>query len=341
MADDSNEAMDQLTAHLDRGWDLAMRGDLDGAQLSAEKSLELDAESPEARNLLGFVLNAQGHPEDAIEQFTAALELDESYVDAMLNAADVLLFPLRDFDEALRWVDEALDWLEEDETDLRTDALLLRFDVLMARGDREAAERVAKQLPEGPFENPQLYLQVGRARFDAGDVEAAEPLVRRAIDQGTTTGDAFHSLGMVLEAKGDRRGALVSFLSARDLDLASPQPPWAIERGLFERLVRAALDRLSPEASAALEGALVVVTDAPGAEVVADGVDPRLSLLLDDVSAEGPPRVGRIFVYQRNVERAAAGMLYIEEEILRGLADELRAVFPGAFADEDAGGLDA
>src|SRR5262249_61572725 len=34
--------MDQFSAHLDRGWDLIHRGDLAGAQRSAEKSLELD-----------------------------------------------------------------------------------------------------------------------------------------------------------------------------------------------------------------------------------------------------------------------------------------------------------
>ena len=45
--------MDQFAAHLDRGWDLVSRGDLAGALVSAEKSLELDAASPEAHNLLG------------------------------------------------------------------------------------------------------------------------------------------------------------------------------------------------------------------------------------------------------------------------------------------------
>ena len=34
--------MDQLTAHLDRGWDLAQQGDVRGAEASARQALEID-----------------------------------------------------------------------------------------------------------------------------------------------------------------------------------------------------------------------------------------------------------------------------------------------------------
>lgn len=328
MDDDAHEPMDQLTAHLDRGWDLAARGDFAGAQLSAEKSLELDEGSPEACNLLGYVLAAQGRAEEALEHFRTAIELDESYVDAMLNAAELLHRSVRDDEEALRLIDEALDWLEEDETDLRTEALLLRFDVYFAHGDREGAERVARLLPDGPFETAELDLQVGRARFEVGDVAGAEPLIRRAVEASPPSADAYYYMGLILEAKGDRRGALVGLLSARDLDLASPMPPWALPRDQFERRVQSALQRLEPAAASAVEGALVVITDLPGAEVVADGVDPRLGVLLDDLQPEGPPRVGRLFFYQRNIERMASGLLDVEDEIVRSLEEEVAAAFP-------------
>lgn len=327
--DDANEPMDQLTAHLDRGWDLVSRGDLAGALLSAEKSIELNEESPEAHNLLGYVYQAQGRPDDAIEEYKQALELDEGYVDAMLNAAEVLLHPIGDADAALAYADEALDWLTEEEVDLRADALLLKVDALLAKNDREGAQRVAQLLPEGPFESPALYLQVGRARFETGDVEGAEPLVRKAVEQQSPMADAFYYLGLVLEAKGDRRGALVGLLTARDLDRASPPPPWSLPHDQFERRVQSALLKLPAHLAPVLEGALVVVSDLPGAEVVAEGVDPRIAVLLDDVAPEGqPPRVGRLFVYQRNVERLAAGLLDVEDEIVHSIEAELVATYP-------------
>ena len=68
-SDDDEGPMDQLNAHLDRGWDLVSRGDLAGALRSAERSLEIDGESPEAHNLIGYVHMLEGHAEKALEHY--------------------------------------------------------------------------------------------------------------------------------------------------------------------------------------------------------------------------------------------------------------------------------
>src|SRR5688500_20088347 len=106
--------MDQFAAHLDRGWDLVVRGDLAGALLSAQKSLELDAESPEAHNLIGYIHAAEGNAEEALEHYKQAIELDETFVEAMLNAAEVMIHPIRDFDGAIGMVDDALELRSEE-----------------------------------------------------------------------------------------------------------------------------------------------------------------------------------------------------------------------------------
>lgn len=327
---DEHEPMSQLSAHLDRGWDLVSRGNLAGAMLSAEKSLEIDDESPEAHNLVGYILQAEGRAEEALDHYRLALELDESYVDAMLNAADVLIHPLGDWDGALAMVREALDWLQEDEVDERADALLLELDIHLYRGDRAAAAKVVRELPEGPFENPALLLQIGRAHLDVGDLDRAEPLLEQAIAEGPPNADAHYYRALLHEARGDSSAALVSFLQARELDAISAPTPWSLPRDHFERRVQLALQQLPEALSRALEGALVIVTDLPGAEVVADGLDPRMPVLLDAVSESdtSPAKVGRVFVYARNIERVAAGLLEIETEVARALAAELRAAFP-------------
>ena len=63
--------MDQFSAHLDRGWDLVQRGDPRGAELSARRALELDSQSPEAFNLLGYVCALKGEYEDSVWQHLA------------------------------------------------------------------------------------------------------------------------------------------------------------------------------------------------------------------------------------------------------------------------------
>jgi len=323
--------MDQFSAHLDRGWDLIHRGDLQGAQRSAEKSLEIDAESPEAYNLLGYVYAAQGDHEGALEQYRQAIALDDSFVEAMLNAAEVLIHPVHDFDAAIALIDDALEWTEGD--DEVADALLLKFDAHMHQGNREAAASLLKTLPEGPFESPRLDFLVGRAHFEVGELEGAQRYLTRAVEREGESPDTHYYMGLLLDAKGERDCATVEFLRCRELDSGAARPHWALGSGQFERHVRRAVERLDQAHRDALDGALVVVSDLPGAEVVADGVDPRASVLLDALSErEAPPRAGRVFVYQRNAERMIDAPAKLEEELVRLLQSELEATFPALAA---------
>src|SRR5689334_22591801 len=104
--------MDQLTAHLDRGWDLAHRGDSEGAATSARRALDLDQGSAEAYNLLGYAAAVQGDYESALEHYRQALTLDDTYLEAMLNLTEVYIHPLGDFPSALALCDQALELVE-------------------------------------------------------------------------------------------------------------------------------------------------------------------------------------------------------------------------------------
>src|SRR6187549_3641868 len=158
--------MDQFSAHLDRGWDLVQRGDTRGAEASARRALEIDPQSPEAFNLLGYVAALEGDPSEAIENYRQAIALDETYLEAMLNAAEVYIAPLGDFDQAIRLCDQALDLAEIDEEVI--DALLLKFDALVGKGDVDEATRVLKRVPPPPYESASQAFLVGRAYYEVG-----------------------------------------------------------------------------------------------------------------------------------------------------------------------------
>jgi tetratricopeptide (TPR) repeat protein len=322
--------MDQLTAHIDRGWDLVHRGDYRGALVSAEKGVELDAQSPEAHNLLGFVKAAQGQAEDALEHYKQALALDDTFVEAMLNAAEVLIHPLHDFDGAIDMVEEALDFAEND--DEIADALLLKYDAFMHQNDKTGAARVVASLPKGPFQSPRLDYLVGRACLEHGDQPGATRLLESAVQRSPDDPEVHYTLAMLHEARGDARATTDAFLRTRAADLAMPPMPWSLSRAAFEQVVAAAVQRLPDAMREVLSDALWIVTDAPGAEVVADGVDPRVGVLLDRTPAqarrEGEAHVTRAFVYQRNVERAAEDPEDLAEELAFLLEDELCALFP-------------
>ncbi|MDH5494049.1 MAG: tetratricopeptide repeat protein, partial [Myxococcales bacterium] len=291
---------------------------------AAEAALELEPQSPEAFNLLGFVQAAQGELDLALSSYAHAVTLDPGFFEAMLNAAELLLHPLGRLEAAHEMVDLALEQAESPEE--RADALLIRIEAFLLGGDRGAAAAAASQLPEGPLEPPHLEFAVARALFDVGDLDAARPRVLAAAQPGTKNPDAFYYLGLLLEADDDRAGSTVAFLESLGLD-ARLGPPLALRHERFERLVQGALRRLPRRLQDALEGALVVVTELPGAEVVAEGIDPRIPVLLDEVEPSEPPRARRLFVYQRNIDRVA-GPADVEDILLDVLREELLHVFP-------------
>ena len=99
-------------------------------------------------------------------------------------------------------------------------------------------------------------------------------------------------------------------------------------------MVQGALRELPKEIAQRLEGNLIMVTDLPGLEIVAEGIDPRTPLLLDEMAAPGSKSdQRRLFIYQRNIERLIRHPLELQQEVLEILKRELDAHFsrpPGA-----------
>ncbi len=329
--------MDQLSAHLDRGWDLVQQGDLTGARSSALRALELEPDAPEVHNLLGYVAALDGDCEEAIEAYEQALLLDETYVEVMLSAAELYLHPLGEYDEVLRLCDQVLELSEfEDET---LDALLLKFEALAGSKDTEAAEKVLSRLPPGPYAHPAQRFLVGRAHFELGKLDEAERLLGETIDEQPDHADAHYYFGLLQEERGDRRGAVASFLHSREIELALGAPPWTPAGETFTRFTQRAIEALAPELRRWLQDAEVYISDLPGAEVVVDGVDPRALVLLDpppppDEQSPRDPSSSpiadngvRAFLYAVNLVKAAGGLQALQSQIQQALESEIRATF--------------
>ena len=319
--------MDQFSAHLDRGWELVQRGDARGAEASARRALELDPQSPEAYNLLGYVAALQGEADEAVESYRQAIALDDTYLEAMLNAAEVYIHPLADFDEAVAMCDQALELAESDEELL--DALLLKFDALLSKGDDDEAGAVLARLPEPPYASANQAFLVGRAWYELGRIDRAAPLVEDATTKDPLHAEAFYYLGLLRDEQGDQRAATEAFLRSRQLDLESAPPAWTLPREMFAKVVADAVQVLDPVLRRYLRDASIYVGDVPGMELVADGVDPRALVLLDGLPPPEMPQTGcqRVFVYQRNVERVAGSEAQLEIEVATALEREIGGTF--------------
>jgi tetratricopeptide (TPR) repeat protein len=317
---------DQLTAHLDRGWDLAQKGDAAGAIACAKRALEIDPQSPEVHNLMGFAAALEGDAEEALDHYRQAIAFDETYFEAMLNAAEVMIAPLSDYDGAIVQIEEALDYAETDEE--IADCILLKVDAFTAKGDYEEAKRAMKMLPEGPFDAPSYLFLIGRAWYELGQLDKAAPLIEQAAKADPTNADTQYYLGLVRDEQGDAPGATEALLRSRALDSMRAAPSWAASPEAFAAVVKTAIEKLDRVLARYVREAEVYVVDLPGAELVVDGVDPRALLVLDTPPAQdGAPARVRVFVYQRNVERAAGSLEAVDSELATALEREVTAVF--------------
>src|SRR5580700_6785636 len=227
---------DQLTAHLDRGWDLAHKGDAAGATTCAKRALEIDPQSPEVHNLMGFAAALEGDADDALDHYRQAIALDETYFEAMLNAAEVMIAPLADHDGAIVQIEDALDYAETD--DEIADCILLKVDALMAKADYEEAKRTMKMLPDGPFSGPTYLFLIGRAWYELGQIDKAAPLIEQAAKADPQSADAQYYLGLVRDEQGDPHGATEALLRSRALDSGRAAPGWAPSSEAFSKVVR-------------------------------------------------------------------------------------------------------
>ena len=364
--------MDQLSAHLDRGWDLAQRGDAQGASASARRALELCPNSPEVHNLLGFVHALQGDCEEAVEAYRQATELDEGYVEAMLNAAELMVHPLGEYADALEMVECVL--TVTDYGDEVLDAYLLRIEALQLLGDNDAAKQTIERLPDGPYDNPAHNYLAGRCLLESGDLERAALLLSRALEQEPHNADAQYYFGLLCEEQGNRHAAAQALLRSRQLELEMGMPPWAPNAETFLLFTEKAIDALDEEMRAIIADAELYIADMPGPELVVDGVDPRAltvgeSILSRDNSPAGvglgerdligPARLDarlpdavtddlasaeaalaqrtpllRVFLYAMNVLRSAAGIHDVQQHITEALAQEIQVNFFGEALEE-------
>ncbi|MBK8480464.1 MAG: tetratricopeptide repeat protein [Proteobacteria bacterium] len=356
--------MDELTAHLDRGWDLLGRGDLLAARVSAERVLDLDADSPEGNTLLGAIVAADGDAEEALELFRHALEVDPENVDAMIYAADVALHPLRQYALALQYLEDAAAIASDDD---QLDLGLLRAEAHVGLGDLDHARRIVDRLPGPPYADPANLLRLGRLCVDLDRYDRAVELLQQASEQEATRVDALYFLGIVRDIGGDLEGAQACFLAVHAAEEVQPAPPWALSTEDFAAVAHEALARVPTDLGERLRAAPLHLRAMPPIELVVEGLDPRVPVLFagspagaeDSGSSPGTgsspssgpssgpstssasngrrvrresesppqPELSAIFIYQRNVERFAGFADAEGEELFRALIDEASGFF--------------
>jgi tetratricopeptide (TPR) repeat protein len=342
MTADARTEAEALADQIDKGWDQLGRGDLEAARTSADTILKLFEESPEGHALLGAIASASGEPEEALEHFQRAIELDADYLEPILFAAEVCI-DLGDTEGALALCDDA------DELELsgeeQLDVTLLRAEAYLTSGDLDSAGQMAMAIPPPPYADPKSLLRAGHVFVEVGRLEEAVEAGKRAVEIEELRCDGHYFLGQVLEVQGKHEQALDHFLLSHELESTIGEPPWAVAGEQFEKLVEEAYDELHPSLRARLNGVPRQIAELPSPELIAEGFEPRAMVyfagvpsdpLLEasgsDVPEEDPAasrrlRLTGIFVYRRNVLRFSRSLTEAGKELGAELEREARAFF--------------
>ena len=312
--------MDRLSAHLDRSWDMISRGDNASALIAARKALQLDRRNPEVHNLIGYIHALDGEFDDALESYRRAIDLDEWYLDPILNAAELLSHPDADPDEAIRLCRRAAEL--ELSSEEHADAALIEIEALFSAG-RDAEVRGRLEALDGVEALPSVYrAAIGRAFYDIGEIERAREHVEAALDADESLLDAWYCAGLIARDEGRRVDAVRAFLTVREGDLELPRVPWGAScPEETAAAVTAAIALLPEEQRRLLEGVEVCVAPYPDEAQIGDEVDPRQVVMAEHVdAARGAFR--RLWVFSLNLERTAPPN-GISEELVRALAYEI------------------
>jgi predicted Zn-dependent protease with MMP-like domain/Flp pilus assembly protein TadD len=348
MNDDDDEredrAEDPLDRHLDEAWARFKKNDLEGARISARAAAALDPQNAEVETLYGNIEAAAGDHDAALEHFQKAMKLDREYVTPMLHAAEILMWPNEEYEDALELIDRALEAAEEEEDYL--DAVLLKAEALVDMGaeDREIRETL-EELPPTAMPGPELHVRAAQLFLDLEMVDEAEEHFQQAVRLDDASADAYHGLGMVYEEREDTRAMVKAFMRVRELDLEAPPVAWTMSQDEFEKVAEDALGELPERIRELLGNVPIVAADYPSLEIVAEGNDPRMLGFFSGVpypeksNLGGVPHLDCVFLYQRNIERMCRNKSEAEREIRTTLLHETGHFFGLSEEELEAMGL--
>lgn len=295
-----------VPSRLDQAWKLLEEGEFVQARVVAHGLLDITPDSWEVYTLLGAIAWTEDKTDEAITHFEQAMELDEKAIDPLLYLID-LRTETGSAEEAIRLCDRGLELADTD--DERATFTLRKFEAIFdeGHGDIEAAREVLRTLPEGPYENAETSFVAGCAFLRAEEAASAEAHLLNAAKINIENPEVWRHLACARAMMGDTKGAARDRLAC--LGLLEHQLKGTLDPVALEAVAKRIIQELPDPAGSILRQALMTVRDLPGAELVAEGLDPRTCCIIDglgDFAGTGSAEVFLVFIYTENVAVALA-----------------------------------
>lgn len=311
--------MDRFSAHMDRSLDLVTRGKVTLALAAAHQALEISPENPEVHNLIGYVHAMSGDFDNALENYRKAIDLDEWYLEPILNAAELLVHPDADPDEAIRLCRRAA------EMDLSAqelaDVTLVEVDALLGTGREEIARERISQIDEIDSLPATYQTILGRALLDLGEIDEAKALVNRSLVLDPDVSDTWYCAGLIAREEGRRIDAVSAFLTTRELDLKLPRVPWALTVEDLDKIVGNLIVDMQQDFREMLSGTRIMVEEYPSKDQILQEIDPREVMYAQGVDP-GRRAFDTLWIFSQNLERVISP-LNMEDGLQKMIENEV------------------
>lgn len=296
-------------------------GDFETAHAALARAKRVDRKHPEVLSIEATLASIDGDIDRAMELWEEVVTALPDAAGPRVAAATLAFDAFGDPARALQLLAPALELIDDEEElhhaiIIKTSAHLALADSHAERGHEAAAESERGQaraalaeLASSVLDDTDTLLEFAVLAIDARDFARATAWIDQAQQAPEAWGDAEMARALLAEAQQDAPAVLAAWQRVRKWDDENPPESLEIAEDAIDDAVRETLAELPAPAQRHLNNVAILLEDAPAAELLGDGVDPRsLGLFAGTPLTEASlltatPTPPTIHIYVRNIER--------------------------------------
>jgi predicted Zn-dependent protease with MMP-like domain/Tfp pilus assembly protein PilF len=308
-----------------------------------DEAIRLNPSGAEARNGRGEILWDQGRADEALEEFSRAVELCADFYAGHLNRLEILVEEFGECEQALDFADELLQ--RNCDRALQAEIFYLKAKALFYLEDLDGAlfllRRAMRQGDEAGF-----YRGFeGQILFEMGRLAEAKEALELSLRLEPEVAHTLYHLALIAEHRSEFERAEELFSQAEQLQSDVYPRPVRISHEAFAEAANQALRELPETVRSYVQHCSILIEELPEPDVYEDQeISPQVLGLFVGTPATEPgyspelgsaPRldVDRILLYKRNLEKVATTRGELVEQIQITVKHEL-AHYLGLDEDE-------
>jgi predicted Zn-dependent protease with MMP-like domain len=312
---------------LDQAVEASSGGRSDEALAWLDEALKHNPEGAEAHNGRGEILWDHGRFEEALREFSRAVEADLAFHPARLNKIELLIEEFGEHEEALDVCDELLGGSLDG--GVEAEVYYLKAKSLFYLDDLEGALFLLRRAIQVHGEIGVYRGFEGQILFELGDFAGARRSLERADTLEPESAHTIYHMALVLEHQAEFDKAEQLFARSEVLQPDIYPRPVRIKQAAFERAAEEALRSLPEGIRAYVAHCPILIEDLPDGELVnSEHVSPQILGMFDGVPATEPgasPTLGteprsdgqtdKILLFKRNLEKVSTTHEELVEQI--------------------------